>query len=131
MADESEDGEDGEPYDYEGAAVAFLTLRINTPAGEWLSDADLEIVRANWLEAIEVDGAENAAEYSELAMMNIAWYALTNLAALTGKTEQEWLQQIVLDSHSGDRGGRGVLMAEDAWLIDRAFPRNRDLGRRR
>jgi hypothetical protein len=89
VANDSDAGEHGELYDYEGAAVAFLTLRINTPAGEWLSDADLEIVRANWLQAVEVAGVGDAAEYSELAMLNIAWYALMNLAALTGKTEQE------------------------------------------
>jgi len=39
--------EPGEFYDYDAAVVAMLTLRINTPVGEWLNDADHKRFWAN------------------------------------------------------------------------------------
>ena len=76
-----------EPYDYEAAVVAILTLRINTPGAEWLSDHDHEVFGTYQKEAVEADEEEWASEYMLLTMMNTAWLALVYLAGLTGESE--------------------------------------------
>lgn len=75
-------------------AVAMLTLRINTPPGEWLATADEQVYGDMYREAASFDGGE---EYLVLSMMNLAWLALTNLAVQTGQSEQWWLQQFARD----------------------------------
>ncbi len=86
-----------EAHDYEGAAIAMLTLRSNTPVGEWLSDDDLEVFGTFQEEAIAADGDEWGNEYMLLAMMNAAWLAIQHLAALTGESQSSWLQKIATD----------------------------------
>ena len=76
-----------EPYEYEAAVVAMLTLRINTPGAEWLSDHDHEVFGTYQKEAVEADEEEWASEYMLLTMMNTAWLALVYLAGLTGESE--------------------------------------------
>lgn len=84
-------------YDYEAAVIAMLTLRLNTPSGEWLSDEDHETFWSYEREAIAAEGAEEAGEALLLTMMNMAWYALINLASVTGESESSWLQRIAVD----------------------------------
>ena len=87
-------------FDYEAAVVAMLTLRINTPVGEWLNDEDLAVFHALQQEAVDTDGEEWGTEYLLLAMMNTAWLALQHLALLTGESAGVWLQRIALDHRS-------------------------------
>jgi hypothetical protein len=90
-------GGDRPPFDYESAAVAMLTLRINTQPGEWLSDDDLKVVGTYETEAIEVDGEQWADKYMLAAMMNMAWLAIAHLARRTGESESNWLQRLAMD----------------------------------
>jgi len=92
--DEKEEGGD---FDYEAATITALTLRINTPLGEWLSDDDLEIVSANMAEAIAASGEGWAHEYMWLAMMNTAWLALSHLERVSGESQGTWLARIARD----------------------------------
>ena len=83
--------------DYTAAVVGMLTLRINTPAGDWLSDEDHERFWRFTLDLEEADGTEDANEFLLLEMMNVAWMALAYLAEATGEAESTWLQRIALD----------------------------------
>jgi len=91
---------ESEPYDYAALVVAMLTLRINTPVGEWLNDDDVKIYFSYQQEAIDADGEEWGNEYMLLAMMNTAWLAIQHLALLTGESESVWLQRIAQDHRS-------------------------------
>lgn len=86
-----------EPHDYCADVIAMLTLRINIPPGEWLNDRDAEIFASIHQEAVDVDGAEEAAEFELLAMMNAAWLAIQYLASVTGEAEAVWLERIAVD----------------------------------
>ena len=90
-----------EPFDYTSAVIAMLTLRANTPGGEWLSDGDFSIFETLWKEAAAADGEDTAGEYMLLEMMNAAWLAIQHLAAATGESEQVWLERIAADMHDG------------------------------
>jgi hypothetical protein len=87
-------------FDYEAAVIAMLTLRINTPVGEWLSDKDLEVFGAYQQEAVDTDGEDWGTEYLLLAMMNTAWLAIQHLALLTEESTGTWLQRIAVDIRS-------------------------------
>jgi hypothetical protein len=86
-----------EPYDYDAAVVGMLTLRINTPIGEWLSDPDFAVYADYYREAVAAEGEEDANEYLLLSMMNTAHLAIQYLASLTGETQEVWLQRIAID----------------------------------
>jgi hypothetical protein len=86
-----------EPYDYDAAVAAMLTLRINTPVGEWLSDEDLKLFGEYQQKAIDAHGEEWGNEYMLLAMMNIAWLAIQHLANLTGESQSAWLQRLAVE----------------------------------
>jgi hypothetical protein len=89
--------EPSEFYDYDAAVVAMLTLRINTPVGEWLNDADHKRFWAYYDEAVAAEGEEDALERMLLTFVNTAQSAIGHLAGLTGRTSQEWLQQIAVE----------------------------------
>jgi len=93
---------EGESYDYDAAALAMLTLRVNTSADQWLSEHDEEIFNAHRQEAVDADGDDLGNEYLLFAMMHMAWYALMNLAAITDESESTWLQRIAVDVHNRD-----------------------------
>lgn len=88
--------------DTEALAIAMLTLRVNTPGGKWLGAADDDLFSQMWREAA---ATENGLEELVLSMMNLAWYALINLAVWTGKDEGTLLAQIVQDNLPQDGGG--------------------------
>ena len=118
--DATDADEPHEPYDYEAAVTAMLTMRINTPAGEWLSDEDAERFATYQREAIAADGEDWAEEYMLLAMMNTAWCALINLAVLSSESESAWLQRIAIDARDvGSARTQGVPMTEDEDRIGR------------
>ena len=94
-----------EPYDYYAAVVGMLTLRINTPPGEWLNDRDFEIYAEYWRDAEAAEGEEAASEYLLLSMMNTAHLAIQYLATLTGETQEVWLQRIAIDHQAPSEGG--------------------------
>jgi hypothetical protein len=98
-----------EPVDEFDLAVAMLTLRVNTPAGEWLSDDDFAIFCSLW------DQAEDF-EALLLSMMNLAWYALIYLEACSKylrreMSPSEWLRWIAIDeakTRSESQLGKGL-----------------------
>jgi hypothetical protein len=81
-------------------AIAMLTLRVNTPAGDWLSDDDLAVFSDLYRDALaEADGDS---EGLVLTMMNLAWYGLIWLEQLSVGTDEErnaaeWLQVLATD----------------------------------
>lgn len=79
----------------EEAAVAMLTLRVEAPAGEWLSGKNETLFFDLWREA---ESATDGGSDLLLSMLNLAWYALINLSTLTGESEQTWLARIAADS---------------------------------
>lgn len=85
-------------------ATAMLTLRVNTPAGEWLSDGDHNIFASLYKDALDAAGGD--AEDLVLSMMNLAWYALMYLEELAGappkRTATEWLQEIATTIEADD-----------------------------
>lgn len=94
-----------EPFDYTAAVVAMLTLRINTPTGDWLADEDHDRFWQFVGEAEAAEGVESANEYLLLEMMNMAWEALTRLAAATGEREATWLQRIAAERQAWGQAG--------------------------
>jgi len=84
-------------YDYSAAVLGMLTLRINTPAGEWLSDEDLALFWEYDRNARAADGEEDANEGLLLEMMNAAWLAIQHLAERTGESQSVWLQRLAVE----------------------------------
>jgi hypothetical protein len=74
----------------------MLTLRVNTPAGSWLSDEDHAIYVQLFEEA---ESSPDGVEGLVLSMMNLAWYALIYLSvnANDERSAAEWLRGIAED----------------------------------
>ncbi len=76
---------DGEP-DFDAItawAMSLLTMRVNTPSGEWLP-ADFErVYRQGWGELEAAFGAGTASEMAILDLANIAMHLVDYLVVVT------------------------------------------------
>lgn len=70
--------------------LALITMRANTPPGEWFNEAFEKVYADGWKEATEVLGDE-ANEYALLDMMNMAELLLSWLSQFSRKPTSEWL----------------------------------------
>jgi hypothetical protein len=73
---------------------ALLTMRANTPGGEWLSDDFQEIYQDGLRESIETLGESEAGEYALLDLMNMADWLLMNLSVMSGRPKDYWLGEL-------------------------------------
>ncbi|NHC24128.1 hypothetical protein G6553_13225 [Nocardioides sp. IC4_145] len=102
---------DGEP-DFDAItawAMSLLTMRVNTPSGEWLP-ADFErVYRQGWGELEAAFGAGTASEMAILDLANIAMHLVDYLVVVTGQPASRWLEQVRRDyvetHHDGDAPG--------------------------
>lgn len=78
-------------------AFSLLTMRINTPGGEWLP-ADFERVYAQgWSELEGSFGAASASEAAILDLANIGMHLVDYLVAETGQPAEFWLARLHRD----------------------------------
>ena len=87
-------------------AMSVLTMRVNTPSGEWLP-ADFErVYRQGWAELEAAFGADTASEMAILDLANIAMHLVDYLVAVTGQPASRWLEQVRRDyvEQDGDTG---------------------------
>jgi len=74
-------------------ALAVLTMRANTPGGEWLP-ADYERHYLDGYRELRDEQGEDTDEYLFLDMLNIAWHLLFYLETATGRPISVWLGDI-------------------------------------
>lgn len=74
--------------------LALLTMRVNTPAGEWLDDTFHRIYSDGWREAEEALGLEGASEVAILDLTNMADLLVNWLAQISGKAPAFWLSEL-------------------------------------
>ncbi|MFC6707548.1 hypothetical protein [Flexivirga alba] len=75
-------------------AFMLLTMRANTPDGEWLAADHEEVYLDGWRELVEKVGEDNANDYTRLDLLNMANYFLHFLAETSGASKESWLQSL-------------------------------------
>ncbi|MBC9735392.1 hypothetical protein [Nocardioides marmotae] len=78
-------------------AMSLLTMRVNTPSGEWLPEDFERVYRQGWAELEGSFGASTASEMAILDLANIAMHLVDYLVAVTGEPASRWLEQVRRD----------------------------------
>jgi hypothetical protein len=80
-------------------AFTVLTMRANTPPGEWVGDdeAFARIYESGWREIVERHQGNSPEEYLFLDMLNMANYFLGMLTEITGKPKELFLDAVRRD----------------------------------
>lgn len=78
-------------------AFTLLTMRVNTPWGEWLPDDFEQIYIEGWREAVDKVGEDAASDTAILTLANIAADLVQNLAIAGGATTTQILESIRRD----------------------------------
>ena len=86
-------------------AMSLLTMRVNTPSGEWLPADFEQVYRQGWAELEAAFGASTASEMAILDLANIAMHLVDYLVVVTGQPASRWLEQVrrdYVDAAAGD-----------------------------
>lgn len=82
-------------------ALALVTMRVDTPGGEWLPEDYQRAYVQGWAELEARFGATTASEMAILDLANIATHLVDYLVAVTGQPASVWLQQVRRDYVDG------------------------------
>lgn len=83
-------------------AFALLTMRVDTPGGEWLADDYQRVYAQGWGELQAQFGVDTASEMAILDLANLAMHLVDYLVAVTGQPAATWLQQLRRDYVEGE-----------------------------
>ncbi|WKN47198.1 hypothetical protein [Nocardioides sp. Arc9.136] len=83
-------------------AMSLLTMRVNTPSGEWLPADFEQVYQQGWAELESAFGASTASEMAILDLANIAMHLVDYLVAVTGQPASRWLEQVRQDYVEAD-----------------------------
>lgn len=82
---------DGDPDSVAAWAFSLLTMRANTPAGEWLPADFEQAYQDGWREVVDEVGESEANDEVVLDLVNMANLLLDELAELSGQPKAIWL----------------------------------------
>lgn len=85
-----------DPADAARFALSVLTMRVDSPAGDWLASDYEQIYLDRWAE-LHAEHGDEADEDVFLNLLNIAEYLLGRLVEATGREPAYWLTEVRRD----------------------------------
>ena len=84
-------------------ALAMVTMRVDTPEGQWVEDTFGDAYFRLWDDARE-GGGEDYEEFLFLGVLNLASAWLQQLADVSGRPVSDWLDDVRRDIDSSRAG---------------------------